>query len=51
MLISALNQYYETIVANRAELNPPIIENLDGDMDDSEDTSAPADSLNTDMLK
>lgn len=49
--ISALNQYYETIVANRAELNPPIIENLDGDMDDSEDTSAPADSLNTDMLK
>jgi hypothetical protein len=49
--INALNQYYETIIANRAELNPPIIENLDGDTDDSEDTSAPADSLNTDMLK
>ena len=38
-------------IANRAELNPPIIENHDGDTDDSEDTSAPADSLNTDMLK
>lgn len=49
--INALNQYYETIIANRAELNPPIIENHDGDTDDSEDTSAPADSLNTDMLK
>ena len=49
--INALNQYYETIIANRAELNPPIIENLDGDTGDSEDTSAPADSLNTDMLK
>ena len=48
-----LNQYYETIISNRAELNPPMMEEINDSDDDgdgnAEDTTT--DSLNTDMLK
>ena len=47
--MNALNQYYETIISNRAELNPPAVEDIDDVVSDEEDTQA--DVINTDMLK
>lgn len=46
--ISSLNQYYETIVSNRAELNPPVIEDVAAVTDEEEEQK---DTLNTDMLR
>ena len=47
--MGALTQYYETIISNRAELNPPAVEDIDDVVSDEEDTQA--DVINTDMLK
>ncbi len=35
--ISALSQYYDTIVSNRTELNPPLVEDIEGLVDDEEE--------------
>ena len=50
--MGALNQYYETIISNRAELNPPIMEDVEsGEESDGDTEGTSTDSLNTDMLK
>ena len=49
--INALNQYYETIISNRTELNPPMAEDIDDVASDDDEDGAKADSINTDMLK
>ena len=46
--INSLSQYYETIISNRTELNPPVAEDLE---DVAVDEETPEDTLNTDMLK
>ena len=49
--MGALTQYYETIISNRAELNPPMMEEINDGDDDGDAESTATDSLNTDMLK
>ncbi len=46
--ISALSQYYDTIVSNRTELNPPVDEDIVNMVDDEETQD---EGLNADMLK
>lgn len=46
--ISALSQYYDTIVSNRTELNPPVDEDIANMVDDEETQD---EGLNADMLK
>ena len=47
--INALNQYYETIISNRTELNPPVAEDIEDIA--SEDEEVQTEAINTDMLK
>ena len=46
--INSLNQYYETIISNRTELNPPVAEDIE---DETEDTEVQEEALTSDMLK
>ena len=47
--INSLSQYYETIISNRTELNPPVAEGIDDMENDEEEPQEEA--LNADMLK